>query len=70
MSLNQLHNQISQCWIELNREFSRSQEEWNDEVRAQFDREYWHGLHGEMPVYINALDDLARTVQNAKQNVK
>ncbi|MDD2522398.1 MAG: hypothetical protein PHW11_06245 [Anaerolineaceae bacterium] len=70
MSLNQLHNQISQSWIGLDRHFKRSQEFWDDGVRNQFERDYWQGFHAEMSPYLSALDDLARTVQQARQSIR
>lgn len=69
MSLNQLHYQLSQSWLEMDRRFNRSIEYWDDSVRDQFERDYWQGFHADMSPYLSALDDLARTVQQAKQNV-
>lgn len=70
MSYDAYHANISQAWIELNRRFARTQEEWNDEVRAQFERDFWQSLHGDMPNYLQSLEDLGRIVQQAKQHVK
>ena len=70
MSLHQSHNRISQAWAEINRRFTRSQDEWNDEVREQFERDYWQELHHDMPIYLQALGDLVGSVQQARQNVR
>lgn len=70
MSLNQLHYQLSQSWLEMDRRFSRSKEYWDDSVRSQFERDYWQSLHADTSPYLSALNDLARTVQQARQSVR
>jgi len=70
MSLNQIHNQMSQSWRELRRSFDRSHSEWDDRVHNQFKRDYWQGLDGDLQPYLQSLSDLAQTIQKARQNVK
>ena len=70
MTLKQLHDQLSQSWIEMNRNFTRSHEEWDDMVLVQFERDYWHGLQAGMSPHLQSLKDLATTVQQARRFVK
>jgi len=70
MTLNQSRDQILQLCNELNRACARSREDWNDEVRAQFDREYIQELHSDIPMFLQSLEDLSRIIQQAKDSIK
>lgn len=69
MSLENNISQIDYIWKHLARKFNSSHDEWNDDVRDQFDITYWNPLHESMPVYLQSLEELSHVVQQAKQNI-
>lgn len=69
MSLSQSLQTLSQSWTQLNKRVSRSQEEWDDSVRKEFEREYWQTLPQQMPQFIQSIDDLHKVIEKARQKV-
>jgi hypothetical protein len=70
VSLPEKISNMNNLWNRIERRFDTSHDEWNDQIRDQFDREYWEPLRGMMPNYMKSLDDLNHVVQQAKQNVR
>jgi len=70
MSLQQNLQQINQDWLQLNRKFSNIREQWNDDVRTQFERDYWEVIHKEMPVFLQSLEELANIILQAHTEIK
>ena len=70
MPLSQSLQALTKVWAQLNIKISRSQEEWNDSVRKEFEREYWQTLPQQMSQFFQSIDDLQKTIQKAKQKVR
>lgn len=70
MSFSQNIREISQSWIEMKRKFTRSYEEWSDDVREQLEHEYFQEISHVVPEYLQALEDLEEVVEQARRSVK
>lgn len=70
MSMSQSISALNEIWNNLERKFNVSHEEWDDDVRKQFDNDYWRYIDIVMPAYFQSLDELDKVIRQVKQNIK
>ena len=69
MSLDQNHNSLFQVWGNFQKAWRKVCEEWDDNVRNRFERDYWNNVRSTVPGYLKSLEELAQTIHQARQSI-
>ncbi len=69
MSFEIMRGEIDEEWSRLCRVWNAACDEWRDSVRDEFERNYWRYIESALPPYLDDLDELIRTVSDARRNV-
>jgi len=69
MGLKQNHRLCATDWEHLQQVWRRTRAEWNDNVRVQFEQQFWEPIEHTLPQFLEVLDQLARVEEQARMNV-
>ncbi len=69
MTLQQIPQKSSDLWRHLRMTWQQTANEWEDEVRNQFEHDYWDGTETIILEYIQALENMVQAIESAKRAI-
>ena len=69
MSLDQNHSSQVNAWREFQKAWKYICDDWDDKARHRFEQEYWSKVNSTVPSYLTALDDLNKTINQARHSI-
>jgi hypothetical protein len=69
MPMEEYRNQIYQEWINLRRGWTNASSDWNDSVHDEFARNFWQPIDALLPSYLENVDDLISSINQAKNEL-
>ena len=70
MDIDSACSELQHSWEDLSQKWREVTSMWNDEVRWRFEGEFWKPLQSQMPMTVAKMEDLAKLIAQARQNVR
>jgi hypothetical protein len=69
MDIDGAYGELQRSWQDLSQKWREATSMWNDEIRWQFEGEFWKPLQSQVPMTVVKMENLAKVIAQARHNV-
>jgi hypothetical protein len=68
--LSEIHERMQADWSRLQESWQTTRAHWRDEVAASFERRQWQEWDQDLPLLLNALQELTEVCDQAMRSIR